>query len=348
MFGHWKRSIVGGGSKPPRSAAEEGDANRSGAAVTLLVIQSDNYDWPAIFAGYDRLSDGRPIRVVQTGWEDILVQADSPAMSPHTSCLVHCRGLEGKQQSQTIRPDFVLLRNEVRGAVHTQDYRNALYGLMFAGVPSVNSLQSVYSFLERPIVQAELHKIQRQRGVDHFPVIPQSYYASFSAMMYGSRFPAVLKIGHAHAGAGKMKVADHHDFEDVRSVVAMTDGKYCTVEPFVEGDFDVRIQKIGQHYRSYRRTDISGNWKTNAGCSVIDEIETSEKYKLWVDEASQMFGGLDICTVDVIVERETAKEYILEVNGTSSGLSPDRAAEDNGYIRDLVLERMNKELTAAS
>ena len=31
---------------------------------------------------------------------------------------------------------------------------------MFAGVPSVNSLESIYSFLERPIVQAELNKIQ--------------------------------------------------------------------------------------------------------------------------------------------------------------------------------------------
>lgn len=143
----------------PQSAAEKDDANGSGAAVTLLVIQIDNYDWQAIFAGH-RLRDRRPVRIVQTGWENILVQADSPAMSPHTPCLVHCH-LEGKQQSKTIQPDFVLIRNEVRGALHTQDYRNALYGLMFAGVPSVNSLQSVYSFLERPIVQAELHKIQR-------------------------------------------------------------------------------------------------------------------------------------------------------------------------------------------
>ena len=30
-------------------------------------------------------------------------------------------------------------------------------------------------------------------------------------------------------------------------------------------------------------------------------------------------GGLDILTVDAIVESGTGKEYILEVNGTSSG-----------------------------
>jgi len=146
---------------------------RNEEVVTLLVIQSDNYDWPSIFKGY-RLEDGRAIRVVQEGWQDILVTADSPAMSPQSPCLVHCKN------GRTIRPDFVLVRNEVRGVDHTQDFRNALYGLMFAGVPAVNSLQSIYNFLERPIVQAELNDLQRKLGNDKFPVIPQSYYSSLS------------------------------------------------------------------------------------------------------------------------------------------------------------------------
>ena len=66
--------------------------------------------------------------------------------------------------------------------------------------------------------------------------------------------------------------------------------------------------------------------------------------------------------VDVIHERETGKEYILEVNGTSSGLckiqSPwageeegaevvDVAAEDNGHIRELTLARMEAALCGA-
>mmetsp|Transcript_75900 Transcript_75900/g.216481 ORF Transcript_75900/g.216481 Transcript_75900/m.216481 type:complete len:112 (+) Transcript_75900:215-550(+) len=54
-----------------------------------------------------------------------------------------------------------------------------------------------------------------------------------------------------------------------------------------------------------------------------------------------MFGGLDILTVDAIHESSTGREYILEVNGTSSGLAPDVAAEDNLHIRDLVVEKMN-------
>ena len=57
-----------------------------------------------------------------------------------------------------------------------------------------------------------------------------------------------------------------------------------------------------------------------------------------------MFGGLDIGTVDLLHEEETGREYIIEVNGTSSGLAPDHAAEDNGHVLELTMERMNAEL----
>ena len=41
------------------------------------------------------------------------------------------------------------------------------------------------------------------------------------------------------------------------------------------------------------------------------------------------------------------RESILEVNGTSSGLCPDTADEDNLHIRELVLQRMSRHLAAA-
>lgn len=37
-----------------------------------------------------------------------------------------------------------------------------------------------------------------------------------------------------------------------------------------------------------------------------------ERYKLWVDEASKLYGGLDLLALDAIVD-EKGKEYILEV-----------------------------------
>ena len=38
----------------------------------------------------------------------------------------------------------------------------------------------------------------------------------------------------------------------------------------------------------------------------------------------------------------------MEVNGTSSGLCPQHANEDNGHIRDLCMRRMNTELPACA
>jgi len=134
--------------KPPNDATERKEK------VTLLVIQADQYDWSSIFEGC-QLNDGREVTVVQTGWNNILVNADSPAMSPQAPVLVHVRE---QGTSKTVRPDYLLVRNEVREA--TRDFRNALFGFMHAGTPSVNSLEPIYSFLERPIVQGELRKIQ--------------------------------------------------------------------------------------------------------------------------------------------------------------------------------------------
>ena len=63
---------------------------------------------------------------------------------------------------------------------------------------------------------------------------------------------------------------------------------------------------------------------------------------MWADEAAASFGGLEIVTVDAIHCADTGKEWILEMNGTSSGLLPSRKDEDNAHIRDVVLARMRE------
>ena len=42
----------------------------------LLVLQADGYDWAEIFAGCV-LQNGRPIRVVQCGWEDLSIMGET-------------------------------------------------------------------------------------------------------------------------------------------------------------------------------------------------------------------------------------------------------------------------------
>lgn len=47
--------------------------------------------------------------------------------------------------------------------------------------------------------------------------------------MSASRLPAVLKIGHAHGGLGKLKVESPLDFQDAASVVAVSNSYWYSI-----------------------------------------------------------------------------------------------------------------------
>ena len=226
----------------------------TGKPVTLLVIQADAYDWPEIFVK-STLRDGRSVNVVQAGWDDLHVHADTYCGEYRVCVEVRklaktASGAEGSNaprefgapRLQTIRPDFVLVRNEV--LTPSFDGRTRLGGLMFADVPSVNSLLSISMACDRAAVMGYLHRLNRQMG-DDFRVVPQHFASSHRSLMYGYddtvlftaphtntrqymsnpqpqrcryTFPAVVKVGSAHAGAGKMQISDHHQMSDFRSV----------------------------------------------------------------------------------------------------------------------------------
>lgn len=194
--------------------------------------------------------------------------------------------------------------------------------------------------LEKPYIYGELRKIKDKLGFEKFPLITQTYYPSFKNMVISPGFPCVVKVGPFHAGFGKIKVDDQKQFDDVRSLVALGT-HYCTAEQFVDWDFDIRVQKIGTNFRVFKR--FSPNWKGNVGHSAtIKDTEMTPEFQRWIDHASAIFGGMDICALDAVHCKSTGKYYILEINGTAIGLVHRHESEDMLQMRDLVLLELSK------
>ena len=66
---------------------------------------------------------------------------------------------------------------------------------------------------------------------------------------------------------------------------------------------------------------MSGNWKANIGSALLEQVPVSEKLKKWIDDISDTFGSLDICSIEAVVAKD-GKEHILEVMRATGTTGP--------------------------
>ncbi|XP_052779677.1 synapsin-like [Mya arenaria] len=303
---------------------------------TLLVVDDQHTNWGKYFQGRKIFGDW-DVRVEQAEFSEINLASYSD-----TGTMVDIQVTrQGTKVVRSFKPDFLLIRQHVRDA--GEDWRNILIGLQYGGIPSINSLQACYNFLDKPWVFAQLIEIQNRVGRENFPLIHQAYYPNHREMvstfwLITPKFPVVVKIGHAHSGHGKVKIDTHHQFQDIASVVALSKS-YAATEQYIESKYDIHIQKIGNHYKAFLRKSISGNWKANTGSAMLEQVQVNERYKMWVDECCKIFGGLDVVVVEAIQGKD-GKEYIVGINDSAMTLLGESQEEDRKHIAELTLAKM--------
>ena len=82
---------------------------------------------------------------------------------------------------------------------------------------------------------------------------------------------------------------------------------------------------------------MTGNWKTNVGQSILEEIPIQDHHKSWINLVSEMFGGLDICSLEALATKD-GREVIIEVNDCATDLLGESQEEDRKNIAEVVLK----------
>lgn len=111
-------------------------------------------------------------------------------------------------------------------------------------------------------------------------------------------------------------------------------------------------------------TDSKFLFVSSWGNLQFKDHEWQPNYKIWADQVANIFGGLDIISIDVLhgVDGQECvlldncllylvvadwgslsfRSYILELNDTAGGLMYDHEQEDLSHIREVVLHRMSQ------
>lgn len=73
--------------------------------------------------------------------------------------------------SRSFKPDFVLIRQHAFSMTQNEDFRNLIIGLQYGGVPSINSLESIYNLCDKPWA------VSTQQSLSFFPPLQWFTYS---------------------------------------------------------------------------------------------------------------------------------------------------------------------------
>ncbi len=163
-------------------------------------------------------------------------------------------------------------------------------------------------------------------AIDYLKQFEESIPFSKSAVIFSSgsidlvmkkfSFPVILKTSQGHRGEGVYKIENIDDLKKKVDEITMH-MKSCIIREFIPNDGDVRVFTVGYKViGAMKRTPKIGDFRSNisqGGSGEVFDLSKNKEIKELAEKTAKLM-QTEIAGVDIIINKDTNKPYVLEVN----------------------------------
>jgi ribosomal protein S6--L-glutamate ligase len=246
----------------------------------------------------------------------------------------------------------ILTRRGVVSSTHTRDIVSTLED---NGFFVVNTLDSIMACENKYVTS----KLLMDSGipVPKMAIIENEEKIDQGVKEVGGKFPVVIKLLSGSHGIGVSIVDSYGSLKSVLQTIWKLDKSIeILIQEKINSEYDLRIHVLTKKFNSpvpedtdavllgyMRRNRVKKDFRTNysLGGTVEKTKVTKEQGEIAIAAAKAI--GCNWCGVDLIVDKKTGKNYVLEVNSSpgTQGLKKATGIDVVADIVDFVTDKTN-------
>ena len=190
------------------------------------------------------------------------------------------------------------------------DYINKKYGTIIVNKVVIDAAEN---YSPTPIIS---YRKQFENKLPFPASVLVFSHKSVGSVIDKFKFPVIVKASTTHQGRGVYLANSKQEIEKIIKENSEISPSFI-IREFIPNDSDIRVFTVG--YRAIgamRRIPQKGEFRSNISLGGIGEKFDLEKYPevKYIAEKVSEITGTEIAGVDIIINKETGKPYILEIN----------------------------------
>jgi len=246
----------------------------------------------------------------------------------------------------------ILTRRGVVSSTHTRDIVSTLED---NGFFVVNTLDSIMACENKYVTS----KLLMDAGipVPKMAIIENEEKIDQGVKEVGGKFPVVIKLLSGSHGIGVSIVDSYGSLKSVLQTIWKLDKSIeILIQEKIDSEYDLRIHVLTKKFNApvpedtdavllgyMRRNRVKKDFRTNysLGGTVEKTKVTKEQEEIAINAARAI--GCNWCGVDLIVDKKTGKNYVLEVNSSpgTQGLKKATGIDVVSDIVDFITDKAN-------